>query len=196
MKLKHLVPMLLLAVASAAQALPQFQIHAQYSGWPAPQLDVKVTFSSDYQRIVAADGWFTPDPRTVIHVDGVGATFGYDFSSYPDPHQDYLPPTLRGVWLQSSDDYPRDQLPQLSWDFGAGPQPTFPVLLLLAGGWPYDEGMPWRFYNNSINGSDRADIITVTAVPEPETYAMLLAGIGVVAWTGRRQRWRDVVASV
>ncbi|MEO6281095.1 FxDxF family PEP-CTERM protein [Roseateles sp.] len=28
----------------------------------------------------------------------------------------------------------------------------------------------------------------VTAVPEPETYALMLAGLGVVAWVGRRRR--------
>jgi len=32
---------------------------------------------------------------------------------------------------------------------------------------------------------------TVTAVPEPETYALMLAGLGVVAFTARRRRQRD-----
>src|SRR5471032_1238837 len=98
MKLKYLVVMLLLGVASAAQALPQFQIHVQYSNGYGPQLDVKVTFSSDYQQIVAADGWFMDTWSGPTQVDGVSATYAFGYSE----HQDYLPPTLRAVWLQSS----------------------------------------------------------------------------------------------
>ena len=29
---------------------------------------------------------------------------------------------------------------------------------------------------------------TIAAIPEPETYAMLLAGLGVMAWLARRRR--------
>ena len=42
-------------------------------------------------------------------------------------------------------------------------------------------------------GDDRAlisfgiDSVTVAAVPEPETYAMLLAGLGLVGWVARRR---------
>jgi len=37
-------------------------------------------------------------------------------------------------------------------------------------------------------GEVRGQLIQVTAVPEPETYAMLLAGLGLVGWLGARRR--------
>lgn len=188
MKMKHLALTLLLAAAGAAQALPQYQIHAEYLG--GDKLDVKVTFSGNYQQIIAADGWFTSSPYwsspASSKVDGVSGTYTFGKSE----HQDPLPSTLRGVWLQSSVDG-SVLMPDISWDFGNGPSPAFPVLVTQSGGYPYDEDMPWTWYNNSINGNNRATLITVTevtAVPEPETYAMLVAGIALVGWAGRRQR--------
>jgi hypothetical protein len=32
---------------------------------------------------------------------------------------------------------------------------------------------------------------TVTAVPEPETYAMMLAGLGLLGWVTRRKKRHD-----
>jgi hypothetical protein len=32
------------------------------------------------------------------------------------------------------------------------------------------------------------DAVAITAVPEPETYALMLAGLGLVGWMARRQR--------
>ena len=37
-------------------------------------------------------------------------------------------------------------------------------------------------------GEIRGQLIQVAAVPEPETFAMLLAGFGLVAWVGARRR--------
>lgn len=48
--------------------------------------------------------------------------------------------------------------------------------------------------NDAFDGNDIARIrltvtsVTVTAVPEPETYAMLLAGLGLVGWAARRHK--------
>lgn len=44
--------------------------------------------------------------------------------------------------------------------------------------------------NWSINGLNAGDSlsITVAAVPEPETYALLLSGLGMVGWLSRRRR--------
>lgn len=41
--------------------------------------------------------------------------------------------------------------------------------------------LPWTFVQNS-NG-----LITITAVPEPETWGLMLCGLGVVAWRLRRR---------
>ena len=50
-------------------------------------------------------------------------------------------------------------------------------------------------FANAQGGNDVIQVAkiggTVTAVPEPETYAMMLAGLGVVAFMARRRRQRD-----
>ena len=47
--------------------------------------------------------------------------------------------------------------------------------------------------NWSINGLNAGDSlsITVAAVPEPETYALLLSGLGMVGWLSRRRRVQE-----
>ena len=45
------------------------------------------------------------------------------------------------------------------------------------------------FYFDSNTGGNRGSILaTVTAVPEPETYAMLLAGLDLVGFIARRRK--------
>jgi len=42
-----------------------------------------------------------------------------------------------------------------------------------------------------LNGASKGfdlDAVSISAVPEPETYAMMLAGLGVVGWVARRRR--------
>ena len=46
------------------------------------------------------------------------------------------------------------------------------------------------FQSNAMKLDDVS--ISVTAVPEPETYALMLGGLGLVAWVARRRRPRDV----
>lgn len=46
----------------------------------------------------------------------------------------------------------------------------------------------------SIQATDQQKLeisFNVTAVPEPETYAMLLAGLGVIGWVATKRRRRD-----
>lgn len=42
---------------------------------------------------------------------------------------------------------------------------------------------------------DLNSYVAVTAIPEPEIYAMLLAGLGVLGWVGRRKKLREWVAA-
>lgn len=44
-------------------------------------------------------------------------------------------------------------------------------------------------YFDSINGDNSGSILAnVTSVPEPETYALMLAGLGIVGFTARRKK--------
>lgn len=43
---------------------------------------------------------------------------------------------------------------------------------------------------SKLQSAEFQDLITVTAVPEPGTYAMLLAGLGVVGFVARRRQQR------
>ncbi len=46
-----------------------------------------------------------------------------------------------------------------------------------------------RSHHATAGGSSRySGELTVAAVPEPETYALMLAGLGLVAYMARRRR--------
>lgn len=49
-----------------------------------------------------------------------------------------------------------------------------------------DSGQPWTVYNG--NGGEMAMRVMVTPVPEPEMFAMLLSGLGLLGWMGRRRQ--------
>jgi hypothetical protein len=51
------------------------------------------------------------------------------------------------------------------------------------------DGLSSDFNANLIFGANGVDL-NVAAVPEPETYAMLLAGLAVVGWAARRRKAR------
>jgi hypothetical protein len=52
------------------------------------------------------------------------------------------------------------------------------------------KGLPAYFAADVTNLSGNTGVIgaTVAAVPEPETYAMMLAGLGLMGWTARRRK--------
>jgi hypothetical protein len=43
------------------------------------------------------------------------------------------------------------------------------------------------FLNNAANGTQTLNFLAVQAVPEPETYAMLLAGLSLIGFMARRR---------
>jgi hypothetical protein len=46
--------------------------------------------------------------------------------------------------------------------------------------------LDWRIDNLAFNAGDRFSI--TVAIPEPGTYALMLAGLGLVGWLARRRR--------
>lgn len=69
-------------------------------------------------------------------------------------------------------------------DFGCGAA----AFCDISGATPFDQrNGNWAFDVLNVNPS------TVSAIPEPETYAMLLGGLGLLAFTTRRRKQRGTV---
>lgn len=57
------------------------------------------------------------------------------------------------------------------------------------------DGMSARYVNLSFENAGTAiDEVQITAVPEPETYAMLLAGLGLIGGLARRRKQKSMAA--
>ena len=52
----------------------------------------------------------------------------------------------------------------------------------------------WRPFNDSLNGIFTISGTVLNPVPEPETYALMLAGLGVVGYMARRRKQEHAAA--
>jgi PEP-CTERM motif-containing protein len=50
------------------------------------------------------------------------------------------------------------------------------------------DGLTWNDYPGGITGGYVVEYEAITVIPEPETYAMLIAGLGLLGFWGRRRR--------
>jgi hypothetical protein len=77
----------------------------------------------------------------------------------------------------------------LSTIVGVNNNPNFAFRIVSAfapGGTGYEASNTGSTYGTA--GTLRFDMVTVSAVPEPEAYALMLAGLGMLGWVARRRR--------
>jgi hypothetical protein len=103
---------------------------------------------------------------------GTASTVASSVSTFGSP----IAPANYSIWNADNTATP------FSWNFGGAP--TVHTVNLAAGSYYYAVfGVAPGFAAYSINSAAVA-----TPVPEPETYAMLLAGLGIVGFVARRRR--------
>lgn len=170
MKIKHFTAAVTLALASQlAAAATQYHVHETF--YEGDVFDGLITFSDNFDAIASVQGTLlspnaSPDPKMVD---------GFIAGTYRT-----LAPNVMQVGLSGPDGFPGGYLLSLAWDYGSKPSVGLPIFITDS---VYDPGtdQTYYFYSNSINGINYATSATISAVPEPASYAMLLAGLGLVA---------------
>jgi len=162
------------AAAGGVQAGQQYHVHETFIG--GEEFDALITFSSTFDEITAVAGTLiNPWTATTSAVDGF----------WSNSYISYAPGT-RGVALTGPDGWPDGYLLDFSWHHSPGPNVSLPVFVTQS--W-YDDATGWNYwYNNSINGSNYATSVTITAVPEPAEYALLSGGLAVLGYAFRRRK--------
>lgn len=124
--------------------------------------DGLVTFTSNYDNVVAVDGYLTGGGYGSQHISWIWGDL--NLSTVPNQTTNFL--------MDGTDKTNYFYFITFTWDYSAAPKLVFSSL---------GEG-------NAVRYSDLATGGTITAVPEPETYAMMLAGLGMLGFAARRKR--------
>jgi len=155
-----------------AQAGQQYHVHETFIGGDV--FDGVLTFANNFETIESVLGTLNSPSQSPMTVNGLWDT---SYITY-DAH-------TKGVALTGPDGFPDGYLLDISWRYANAPSLGLPVFVTDS----YQDDQGWHyFYNNSINGSNYATSATITAVPEPGEYALLLTGLGVLGWTARRRK--------
>jgi len=174
MKIKQrILAALLTSAMAAASAQTAYHVHEEF--YEGDVFDGTVTFSSDFSTISSVLGsLFNPYTGTRT-VSGIN----------PDSYQTFSP-GVKGVALTGDEGFPAGYLLSLAWDYKTAPGLGLPQFVT---GSYYDPstGITNYYYSNSINGLNFATVSSISAVPEPATYAMLLGGLGALALLRRRK---------
>ena len=98
----------------------------------------------------------------------------------------WTPAVTERIWLEGIYSDTSVKWDGFAYAVGTGTSDTFQYASIIWGG----PGALYADGDNEINGvlALKGDYTPVGEIPEPETYAMLLAGLGLVALTTRRRR--------
>ena len=98
----------------------------------------------------------------------------------------WTPAVTERIWLEGIYSDTSVKWDGFAYAVGTGTSSTFQYASIIWGG----PGALYADGDNEINGvlALKGDFTPVGEIPEPETYAMLLAGLGLVALTTRRRR--------
>jgi hypothetical protein len=170
----------LLLQVSTASANTDVTLHEDFASGAV--FNGTLTFSNNYDTLLGATGLLTGGTYGTENINwtwwngnGWPAT-AIDYDGIPNTYEDWLmngaPPDNWSTYIG------------ISWYFPVGSQGLTLALSPAA-----------SIYNAGINGSpddstvgDPAVRYQVGAIPEPESYAMLLAGLGLLGFAARRRK--------
>jgi hypothetical protein len=176
MKPKHFLVAAMMALATNF-ACAQKQFRIQETFYEGEVFEAVVTFSTDYTSIISVNGVLS-NPLTSAPQKYVTGLNEFSYRS--------LGATIKQVSLTGPDGFPFGYLLSLSWDYGHAPNMSLPIFVTDRVVIDESTGQVDYYYSNSINGLNYATSASITAVPEPANYAMLLGGL--VLFVGLRRR--------
>lgn len=168
--------MALLGLTTAA-ASAQVKYHVQETFYQGDTFNGVITFASDLRSILSVNGslispYESPLPKLVN---------GIDTDSVVE-----LRTQTRQISFTGPDGYPWGYLLSFAWEIDGQNNLTLPIFITHS---VYDPvtGSTQDFYSNSINGWNYATSATLSPVPEPTQYIMLLGGLGLLLRSRRNK---------
>ena len=154
------------ALAMSASASANVDQHVQMTFESGGVFSGTVTFLNDFSAYVGVSGTLTGGTNDYSSV----ISWVYDSSNWSTGTNNFSNFLMDGT----PDDY--GLFIQFAYNYTNAPS------LLFTSGVSYDS------FDNYINQTDALVSGSITAVPEPETYAMLIAGLGLVGMMARRRK--------
>ena len=166
------------ALVAAGTASAEVQIHLTERYASGAVFDGILTFTDGLAGLSGVAGTLTGSQYGSIsmnytwNVYGNGGPAGINHDNNSTTFEDWLMP------YQSGSPFP---IIGISWVPAANPE------LILAFGTPYYTGISGANFSDALMSYTSR---TVTPVPEPETYAMMLCGLGLLGFMARRRQKR------
>lgn len=154
------------ALAMSASASANVDQHVQMTFESGGVFSGTVTFLDDFSAYVGVNGTLTGGTNNYNSV----MSWVYDNINYSSVSGSFANYLMDGT----PSEY--ENYIHLTYDYLAAPTLSFASGVSVFG------------IDNTVNGFDAMVSGSIAAVPEPETYAMLLAGLGLVGMMARRRK--------